>query len=169
MPKLIVVRGPSGSGKSTVANELLKRSTKPLLVVGEDKLRKMFSDHRDTPHPASKQLALEAIKLGLKSGYHVVYQGILNIKSGEFQPDELIAFTPREIYFFYLDVGFDKTVQRHQTRHKRDEFGEDAMKRWWKYSSPLKHELEIIISESSSLEETLKMIHQTTGLELEGF
>lgn len=58
MPKLIVIRGPSASGKSTVSNELLKRSDQPLLVVGEDKLRKMFSDHRKTPHPTSEKLAL---------------------------------------------------------------------------------------------------------------
>ena len=166
MPKLIIVRGPSGSGKSTVCNELLDRSSEPLLLVGEDKLRKMFSDHRSTPHPASEQLALQAIRIGLENGYHVVYQGILNAKSGEFRPNELLQLHPTETYFFYLDVGFEKTIERHQTRHKRDKFGADAMKRWWDYSSPLEHELETLIPESSSLDDTLATICKVTGLGL---
>lgn len=169
MPKLIVIRGPSGSGKSTISNELQKRSEQPLLLVGEDKLRKMFSDHRNTPHPASEQLALEAIKIGLKDGYHVVYQGILNAKNGEFRSEELLQLNPEETRFFYLDVSFDETVRRHKIRHKRDQFDEDAMKLWWGYSSPLNHELESLITEASTLEEALETIHKITGLELNGF
>lgn len=137
-----------------------------MFLVGEDKLRKMFSDHRSTPHPASEKLALEAVKIGLKHGYHVVYQGILNIKSGEFRPNDLLKLHPEAVYFFYLDVGFEETVRRHQTRYKQNDFGPDAMKRWWEYSSPLKHELETRIPESSSLEDTLQTISQVTGLEL---
>lgn len=166
MPKLIVIRGPSGSGKSTVTNEFFKRTKEPLLVVGEDRLRKMFSDHRKTPHPASERLALEAIKIGLENGYHVVYQGILNAKSGEFRPDELLELHPQETYFFYLDVSFEETLARHKTRHKRNEFGADAMQRWWSYSSPLGHELETLIPESSSLDNTLATISRITGLDL---
>jgi thymidylate kinase len=163
---LIIIRGPSGSGKSTVSNELLKRSKQPLMVIGEDKLRKMFSDHRNTPHPASEQLALEATRIGLEAGYHVVYQGILNVKSGEFQFDKMLAMNSGNVYPFYLDVAFDETVRRHQSRHKSSRFGADAMQRWWDYSSPLGHELETVIPGRSSLEETLQAISEITGLEL---
>lgn len=164
MSKLIIIRGPSGSGKSTVSGELLKRSEQPLLVVGEDKLRKMFSDHRSTPHPASEQLALEAIKFGLNAGYNVVYQGILNVKNEEFRPDELLALNPNETYFFYLDVSFNETVRRHQTRYKRYDFDTGAMQRWWQHSSPLNHELETIIPESSDIKDTLRTIQDITKL-----
>ena len=166
MPKLIIIRGPSGSGKSTISSELIKRSKEPVLEVGEDKLRKMFSDHRETPHPTSEELAFEAIKIGLKNGYHVIYQGILNTKSGEFRPDKLLQLHPNDTYFFYLNVNFDETVSRHETRHKRNLFGADAMKRWWSHSSPLNHERETIISGSSSLNTTLESISKITGLPL---
>lgn len=166
MLKLIIIRGPSGSGKSTISNELLKRCHQPTLLVGEDKLRKMFSDHRNTPHPSSRRLAMEAINIGLEDGYNVIYQGILNAKSGEFRPEEMLKLHPKETYFFYLDVNFNETVKRHRSRHKRNEFDSSAMKRWWEYSSPLNHELEILIPETSSMEDTLQTISEIAHLEL---
>lgn len=30
------------------------------------------------------------------------------------------------------DAGFEDTVRRHQTRAKCEEFGEKALRRWWK-------------------------------------
>ena len=51
--KLLIIRGPSGSGKSTVARELFARSTRPTLLVSEDYVRKMFSDHRKPGHEGS--------------------------------------------------------------------------------------------------------------------
>ncbi|MCD8328230.1 MAG: hypothetical protein LUC25_03940 [Ruminococcus sp.] len=38
----------------------------------------------------------------------------------------------KEIYAYYFDVPFEETLKRHQTRSKRQEFGEKEMRRWWR-------------------------------------
>lgn len=165
-PKLIVIRGPSGSGKSTVANELLKRAERSTLLIGEDKIRKMFSDHTRTGHAEARQLAIQSVLFGLACGYDLIYHGILTVQGNSSQFDEILMAHPNENYFFYLDVSFDETVRRHDTRHKKSQFGADAMRRWWEYSSPTGSESETIIPETSSLEQTLQTIARTTGIKL---
>lgn len=168
MQKLLVIRGPSGSGKSSVSNEIIKRATRPTLLIGEDKIRKMFNDHKRTGHETARRLAISSVLLGLDNGYDVIYQGILTTKNKNFnaQFGDILSTHPHENYFFYLDVGFGETVKRHQSRHKKSQFGPEAMKRWWDYSLPTKHSSEIIIPEDSSLENTIKIISKAAKLEL---
>jgi adenylate kinase family enzyme len=166
MEKLIIIRGPSGAGKSTVSKELFKRSTRPTLLVSEDYVRKMFSDHRKLGHEPSKKLAIEAVLLGLKTGYDVIYEGILNLKTSGDNLDELFDVHQEENYLFYLDVSLEETQKRHETRPEKAEFGTEAMARWWEYASPSGHINETVIPGSSSLKDTIRLIGQIAGLEL---
>lgn len=36
------------------------------------------------------------------------------------------------IYAYYFDIPFEETVRRHQMRDKRNEFGAEAMRKWWR-------------------------------------
>lgn len=36
------------------------------------------------------------------------------------------------IFAYYFDLPFEETLERHQTKPNRDEFGEEAMRRWWR-------------------------------------
>lgn len=36
------------------------------------------------------------------------------------------------IYAYYFDIPFEETVKRHQTRAESEEFGEEALRRWWR-------------------------------------
>jgi len=166
MEKLIIIRGPSGAGKSTVSKELLARSSRPTLLVSEDGIRKMFNDHERAGHDVARELATLSVHYGLKNGYDVIYEGILNIKTRKVQLDELLEAHPEENYFFYLDVGWDETVKRHLTRPEKAEFGLEAMQRWWNYASPTNHTAETIIPETASKEETIRIIGKVAGLEL---
>ena len=37
-----------------------------------------------------------------------------------------------EIYAYYFDIPFEETLKRHQTKPNCHEFGEEAMRRWWR-------------------------------------
>lgn len=124
----------------------------------------MFSDHRQPGHETGKKLATDAILIGLRNGYDVIYEGILNIKTSGSNLLDFFKIHKEENYLFYLDVSLEETLQRHQTRPEKNVFKPEAMKKWWGYASPSKHASEIVIPESSSLEDTLKIIIQVAGL-----
>lgn len=162
--KLIIIRGPSGAGKSSVARALLKNSQRPTLLVSVDQTRKQFSDQKTPDHQATKEMVMNNSLLGLGKGYDVILEGILNIKTDKFMFDKIFAAHPKENYFFFLDVGYDETLRRHETRPEKAEFGEESMKKWWGWSLPAKHEKEVVIPETSSLEATVAKIQKTAGI-----
>jgi len=166
MEKLIIIRGPSGAGKSSIAKELHARCSRPTLLISEDKVRKMFSDWLQPNHTASKKLATAMVISGLKSNYDVIYEGISNIKTYEQYYKEIFAVHPTENYMFYLDVSFDETVRRHDTRPEKAEFGVDVMKEWWNYATPTGYDFEAIIPEGTSQEDTVENIGHVATLEL---
>lgn len=158
MAKFIVIRGLSGSGKSSIASELQKNLDQPSLLVSEDKIRQMFSDRKEPDHVASKKLATKMVITGLENGHNVIYEGISNIKTYKPYFDEILKVHCKDNFFFYLDVSFDETVRRHNTRPQKSEFSVDEMKRWWDYASPSDYDSEMIIPENSTLQESVQTI-----------
>lgn len=166
MQKLIIIRGPSGSGKSTVAQKLVNECVRPTLLVSEDQFRLMFNDHQKTGHEVAKEMSTGAVLLGLKNGYDVIYEGILNVKTSGNNLENFFQVHPSENYLFYLDVGYGETLRRHKTRPEKTKFTTEAMKRWWDYASPTGYTKETIIPESSSLDETIMTISKIAKVEL---
>lgn len=163
--RLIIIRGPSASGKSTIANELFSRTKRPMLLISEDTIRKMFSDHTKTGHLPSKELAVKAVLTGLENGFDVIYQGILRVNGGnENRFDELLSKHPKNNYFFYLDVSLGGTIKRHKSRLKSNQFSAETMKKWWNFSSPTHFDNETIITEEFTLEQTVETISKITQL-----
>lgn len=162
MSKLIIIRGPSGAGKSTVARELCKRSVHPTLLVSEDSVRKMFSDHHKPGHKAGLDLAVKIVKFGLNNDYDVVFEGILDINVIDLSP----LLSQKECYLFYLNISLDETINRHAQRSKSRRFGPEALRRWWKYASPTNHPTEIFINESSSKVKTVNTIAKVANIKL---
>lgn len=158
MQKLIIIRGPSGAGKSTIAQKLVERIETPTLLVSEDTLRKNFSDWRQPNQDTSKDLAIQTVLFGLEHGYGVIYEGILNIKTYGDRFDKLLKLHPQGNYVFYLDVSFDETKRRHNSRPEKSEFTHEDMARWRDYASPMSVQNETIISESSSVNKTIETI-----------
>lgn len=163
MARLIVIRGPSGAGKSTVSKQLQQSLKSPSLLIHEDQIRFMFSNWREPDHAASKRLAMASILSGLESGFDVIYEGISNVKTYDPYFQQLFSSHPDDNYFFYLDVSFDEALKRHETRPEKAEFGPEQMKKWLAYASPTNYPFETIISEPSSLDETVEVILKTIG------
>ncbi len=122
----------------------------------------MFSNWKEPDHTASKKLMVTSILSGLESGLDVIYEGISNIKTYREYFDHILNEHPEDNYFFYLDVNFEETLKRHETRPQKTEFGQEEMERWREYASPTGYENEVIIPESSSLTQTVKTTLKTT-------
>jgi predicted kinase len=170
MEKLIIIRGPSGAGKSSIAKVLASRSDRPTLLVEQDQIRQKFNDQGPKANIPVWEMVETNTMIGLKNGFDVVLEGILNIQKDRQREtlERILQSHPQENYLFYMDVQFDETIRRHSIRSKQVDFGEEAMKEWWDLATPMGHAYEITIPESSSLEETVRTIGRVAGLTLEG-
>jgi len=167
MEKLIIVRGPCGSGKSTVAKKLLELVEEPTVLIARDQYRFMFSGQWDQRDPSAEQEMIEDnILTGLKHHYDVIVEGIFSMNTHRPMFNRLFRDHPEENHVFYMDVPFDETLRRHNSRPQKTAFGEKEMKGWWSYASPMGREGEVMIPESSSMDETIKTIGKIANLKL---
>ena len=96
-------------------------------------------------------------QFGNALGYDVIIEGILSKKKYATMLGRLLKKFDRT-YTFYLDVSFEETVRRHQTKSKKNEFGEDEMRNWWIEKDYLGADGEIILPEALSTDEVLRLI-----------
>lgn len=167
--KLIVLRGPSGSGKSTTAKILFEKAKNRVALIDQDHYRFIFKPagggskpNSDTIHKMIKSDVL----IALHDGYDVVLEGILSVKSYDKILDELFAEHKGENYMYYFDISFAETIKRHKTKPNAHEFGEEDMKEWYPVAHKSDHELEQIIPESFSPDDTVRFILDSSQLEI---
>jgi hypothetical protein len=165
-PKLIIIRGPSAVGKSTVAAALMHTTKRPTVLVDLDHYRFCFVNPPKEDHNLEYEMIASDVKIGLEKGFDVIFDG--NFSTGRRDPflRKLFAFHPRENYIFYLDASLDETLERHKTKTK-PRISIAKMKEVYKFASPIGHKDEIVIPESSTLEETVDKIVQVTGIRRE--
>ncbi len=157
--KLIIIRGNSGSGKGTIAKRLREELGGKVAVIGQDALRRDLLMEKDSLENIDvlKLLDLTA-KYCLDHGYTVIIEGILatgkyhNVLSG------IMEYAKCDSYVLYLDVSLEETIRRHATKPNYNEFGEEKIREWYKPNHHLNVPGEIIIPESSSIEETVNFI-----------
>lgn len=169
MSKLIILRGPSGSGKSTTAKELFSKAKNRICLIDQDYYRFIFKPVGGGSKPNSSTIhkMIESnVLIALEDGYDVILEGILSVKSYSEVLERIFAKHPNENYMFYFDISFEETVRRHATREKVGDFGEEDMREWYPAAHKSGHELERIIPESFSLQETVDFIVRTSSLKV---
>ncbi len=163
VPKLIILRGPSGSGKSTVAKKLFERAKAKVCLIQQDHYRFIFRPagggkklNSGTIHKMIKDNVLTA----LNEGYDVILEGILSVGAYTEVLDEIFESHPKNNYMFYFDISFEETIRRYTTKsHQiKKEFNEKDMRGWYPFAHRSNHQLEVIITETSSLEESVRKI-----------
>lgn len=93
----------------------------------------------------------------LEQGYDVVVEGIL--WSGRYRDLLLeLADAAREAHVFYLDVSFEETLRRHQTKPNAHEFGEPEMREWFRDNDLLGVAGEHVIPEDATASEIVERI-----------
>lgn len=168
-PKLIILRGPAGSGKSTTAKILLNNATRKTCPIEQDYYRFIFRPYANGSKANSvaiHEMIKGNILIALSEGYDVILEGILNAKSYKPMLQEILAKHPTENYMFYFDISFEETMRRHRMRPAKDtpSFTDEDMKSWYPTAYVSIHGEERLISEVSSLEETVKFITKSSNL-----
>ena len=158
MSKLIIFRGNSGSGKSTVAMRLQHEMGRETMLISQDVIRRDILRVADTPHNPAIRLIEDIARYGKMIGYDVIVEGILGQeKYGDMLQQLSLLF--EQTYAFYFDISFEETLRRHQhKKDKRHEFGEKEMKEWWREHDILNIPEEVLIPDSATEDETLRLM-----------
>ncbi len=69
------------------------------------------------------------------------------------------------IFAYYWVIPFETTVERHNTRAKRDEFGEELMREWWREKDFICVIPEKKLTKELGLEETVELIYNEVNKE----
>ena len=125
MKKIIILRGNSGSGKTTVARALQKKFGYNTMMISQDEIRRNILWVKDGVDTKALPLMIELMKYGYEHCDVVILEGIMYDEwySPLFKTaNELYGM---DIYAYYFDIPFEETVRRHNTRDKKQEFGEE--------------------------------------------
>ncbi len=132
MRKLIILRGNSGSGKSTIAKELQNRFGANTMLISQDIVRRDMLKVKDGEDTPALPLMKELLIYGHEYSDIVILEGIMYADWYKPLFELSIKLYGSEIYAFYFDLSFEETLKRHQTKSNCHEFGEEAMRRWWR-------------------------------------
>ncbi|SOC42487.1 kinase [Ureibacillus acetophenoni] len=129
--KLIILRGNSGSGKTTIANCLQTHFGRGTLLVSQDIIRREMLKVNDREGNLSIDLIRQIAEYGKGKCEIVIVEGILYSKFYCEMLKNLIQFFNNKAFTYYFDLPFEETVRRHNTRAKKDDFGEESLRSWW--------------------------------------
>ena len=164
MGKLIILRGNSGIGKTTTAKELQNRFGRNTMLISQDAVRREMLKVRDGENTLALPLMKELLRYGSEHSDVVILEGIMY--SDWYKPlfELAVQLYGTEIYAYYFDLPFEETLKRHQTRAKCNEFGEEAMRRWWRekdFSDVLK---EVRITSEKDMESVVEDIYNAVSI-----
>ena len=160
--KLIIIRGNSGSGKSTTAENLQSHVGRGTLLVSQDVVRRDMLKVQDRAGNLSIDLIRQIAEYGKGKCEFVIVEGILYKSLYGAMLKKLIQFyNQQQTYTYYFDLPFEETVIRHNSSAKKTEFGEEALRSWWKPNDYLGVAGETVLTNVLSENDVLKLIlHQ---------
>ncbi|GGA60076.1 kinase [Ornithinibacillus halotolerans] len=156
--KLIIIRGNSGSGKTTTAKNLQHHLGCGTLLVSQDVVRRDMLKVKDREGNLSIDLIRQITEYGKGKCEFVIVEGIMYTKRYAEMLNQLIEFFDHRVYTYYFDLSFEETVKRHNTRSKKFEFGEDALRRWWNQSDYLGVDGETLFTDEMTEDEVMEVI-----------
>lgn len=156
--KIIILRGNSGSGKSTVAKQLQKELGRGTLVISQDIIRREMLWVKDGKETKALSLLINLIKYGKENCKFVILEGILNATWYRQLFETILLEYGSNIYAYYYDLPFEETLRRHQTKPNCNEFGEEAMRRWWNEKNYIGIIPEKTITSELSIDDTVERI-----------
>lgn len=163
MRKLIILRGNSGSGKTTVAKELQNRFGRNTMLISQDMVRREILKVKDGENTQAIPLMEELLIYGNSHSDVVILEGIMYADWYKPLFELAVRLYGSNIYAYYFDLSFEETLKRHQTKPNCHEFGEEAMRRWWRekdYSDILN---EVSITAEKSLDSIVENIYDTVN------
>lgn len=161
MNKLIILRGNSGSGKTTIAKELQNRFGSNTMLISQDVIRRDILKVNDGENTKALPLMKELLVYGNNHCNVVILEGIMYADWYKSLFELAIQLFDTRIYAYYFDLPFEETLKRHQTKPNCNDFGEEAMRRWWRekdFSDVLN---EVVITAERDIESIVEDIYNT--------
>jgi AAA domain-containing protein len=160
---LMVIRGNSGAGKSSVARGVRERYGRGLAIVDQDHFRRRVLWEKDVADGLAPAFIAHTVSYLLEAGWPVILEGILHSARYGAVLTELIEAHRGPAHLYYLDTTLEETFARHATRPQAAEFTTGEMRSWYAPGDVLGLPGEIVIPESSTLEETVDRICRDAG------
>lgn len=163
MRKLIILRGNSGSGKTTIAKELQNRFGSNTMLISQDVIRRDMLKVKDGENTQALPLMKELLIYGSNHSNVVILEGIMYADWYKPLFELAVKLYGTEVYAYYFDLTFEETLKRHQTKPNCHEFGEEAMRRWWREKdfSDVLHE--VTITDEEDMESIVTEIVDTVS------
>jgi hypothetical protein len=136
---------------------------RPVVLVELDQYRFSFVNPPKKDHDLEFEMSASDVKVGLKLGFDVIFDGNFSAKADDPFLEKLFAGHLEENYLFYLDASLQETLERHKAK-TNPRIDTDKMKEVYRYASPTGHKQEVVISEDSTLEQTVATIKLITGI-----
>lgn len=163
MGKLIILRGNSGSGKTTVAKELQNRFGRNTMLISQDMVRREILKVKDGENTQAIPLMKELLIYGNNHSDIVILEGIMYADWYKPLFELAVRLYGSNIYAYYFDLSFEETLKRHQTKPNCHEFGEEAMRRWWREKDFSDILNEVNITAEKSLDSIVENIYDTVS------
>ncbi len=132
MSKVIILRGNSGSGKTTIAKEIQKNFGRNTMLISQDVIRRDMLRVKDGENTEAISLMKELLAYGREHSDIVILEGIMYADWYKPLFELAIQLYDTKVYAYYFDIPFEETLKRHQTKPNCNEFGEEAMRKWWR-------------------------------------
>lgn len=153
--QLIVLRGNSGAGKSTVAHELRAELGRGVAILDQDTIRRKLLREHDVEHGVNIGLIDHIVRYILANDYVVILEGILH--AGRY--GEMLRRLHHDFGggWYFLQVTWEESLRRHQTRPQRAEFTPEQM-REFPHADLIEGVDERIVPEQSAVADTVHRI-----------
>lgn len=163
--KLIILIGPSGAGKSTTAKRLKELSSRNTATIEQDVFRHNILHDQENSREVSAIMMKDTILTALRNGYDVIADGIFDITHSKKIFDDILAEHTSDNQIYYFNISLEETIRRHGTRSKKNDFGEDEMKKWYIPANLMGYDFEREITEGMSEEDIISIISSDIGME----
>jgi len=129
-------------------------------------MRRIMLREHDTRHieRVAPGFITNAAAYALAHGYHVVLEGCMVASRYRDDLMALINGHPGHTSVFYMDIPFEETARRHQTKPQANEFTVEQMREWYEPQDLLGVDGEHIIGEASTLDESVHTVLELSGL-----
>lgn len=161
--KIIILRGNSGSGKTTVAKALQRELGRGTLIISQDVIRREMLWVKDGNDTKAISLLIDLVRYGKKNCEYVILEGIMYADWYQNLFEVVKEEFKDQIYAYYYDIPFEETLARHETKPNRNEFGEAAMRGWWREKDYSEILSEKTITGEMSFQGTVDMIMKDLG------
>lgn len=156
--KLIIIRGNSGSGKTTIAKSLQEKFGYNTMLISQDIVRRDILKVKDGTDTKALPLLKDLLRYGACNSNVVILEGILYSDWYLSLFQVALEVFGENVFAYYYDISFDETLQRHQTKPNKNDFGEEAMRRWWRENDYIGIIKEKILLSNMDINSTVEII-----------